>query len=254
MEKDTVLMELASRKNPIIVHMKKLGSDRDFRRESSEFVCDGIKMLREAVSCGMEITCVLAEKDADFDLDGMPVCRVPRDIIEYVSPLKNPQNVFFSCKMRKNTDKAPDGRLVILENIQDPGNVGTVIRSANAFNIDGVILTGSCADLYNPKTVRATMGAIFRQNVTETDLNGVAEIKKRGIKLYGAALGDGSRDIRGVELNGCAFVIGNEGSGLSREMLDLCDDRVIIPMNPQCESLNAAIAASVIMWEMSRNG
>lgn len=141
----------------------------------------------------------------------------------------------------------------MLESVQDPGNVGTVIRTANAFGIDAVILTGNCADLYNPKTVRATMGAIFRQRVL---CRGVDELMPllagNGLALYGAALSARAADIRRVDVKNAAVAIGSEGSGLSAALLALCRGEVIIPMRPDSESLNAGVAASVVMWEMAR--
>jgi TrmH family RNA methyltransferase len=142
--------------------------------------------------------------------------------------------------------------IIILEGVQDPGNVGAVVRTADAFGIGAVVLTGGCADPYNPKTVRATMGAIFRQNIIVTDMSGVAALKLNGYLLYGASLGEGSRDIREVPLQNAAVAIGSEGHGLSDDMLALCDEKLVIPMSPKSESLNAAVAASIVMWEMRR--
>ena len=142
---------------------------------------------------------------------------------------------------------------IVLESVQDPGNVGTVIRTANAFGVDAVILTGVCADLYNPKTVRATMGAIFRQRVLELPLAELrAALDENGLPLYGAALSETARDFREIPLDKAAVAVGSEGNGLSTELLAICDGQLIIPMRPDSESLNAGVAASVIMWEMSR--
>ena len=142
---------------------------------------------------------------------------------------------------------------IVLENVQDPGNVGTVIRTANAFGIGAVLLVGACADLYNPKTVRATMGAIFRQRVEQLSVDEMkALLCENALPLYGAALSDGARDIRQAELRQAAVAIGSEGNGLSRELLALSDGQIIIPMTPESESLNAGVAASVVMWEMTR--
>ena len=141
----------------------------------------------------------------------------------------------------------------MLENVQDPGNVGTVIRTANAFRIGAVILCGCCADLYAPKTVRATMGAIFRQRVLTAEREELpALLRKNGLPLYGAALSASSQDIHTLDLHRSAVAVGSEGKGLSEELLSLCAKQLIIPMNPDSESLNAAVAASVIMWEMFR--
>nr|MBP8640658.1 RNA methyltransferase [Oscillospiraceae bacterium] len=142
---------------------------------------------------------------------------------------------------------------LILETVQDPGNVGTVIRTADAMGTDAVILVGGCADLYNPKTVRATMGCIFRQTVIEMDLDELESyVNRNELRLFGAALSENAKDIRKIDMNKLAVAIGSEGKGLSGNLLKLCSGQVIIPMRPNCESLNAAVAASIVMWEMSR--
>ena len=132
--------------------------------------------------------------------------------------------------------------------------MGTILRTADAFRADGVLLVNACADLYNPKTVRATMGAVFRCPVWTC---GVPELRAlltaSGLPLYGAALRTDTVDARSVEYGRCAIAIGSEGKGLSRELLAVCDRTVLIPMSDHCESLNAAIAASVLLWEAARN-
>ena len=144
-------------------------------------------------------------------------------------------------------------RVMVLEGVQDPGNVGTVLRTASAFGIDLVVLLGGCADLYHPKTVRATMGAVFRQPVWQTDLAGLEKaLADWGLPLYGAALTDSARDVRSLPMAGLAVAVGSEGSGLTPALLSLCQGQVIIPMAPWSESLNAAVAAAVLMWEMVR--
>ena len=141
---------ISSRKNTYIANVRALASDGAYRREQGQFLCDGIKTLREAVAFGAEIVSVLWKEQAE--------------LFDYASPLKNSPGPLFAVRMRR-IGAARLKNAVVLEGVQDPGNVGTVIRTANAFGVDAVILTGVCADLYNPKTVRATMGAIFRQRV-----------------------------------------------------------------------------------------
>ena len=144
-------------------------------------------------------------------------------------------------------------RAIVLENVQDPGNVGTVLRTASAFSIGAVVLTGDCADLYSPKTVRATMGAVFRQRVLRLDRSELpAWLEEHGLPLYGAALSKDAQDLRGLDLTHAAVAVGSEGQGLSPELLALCRGEVIIPMDARSESLNAAVAAALLMWEMNR--
>lgn len=250
---------ITSRKNPLILHIKKLGTDRKYRYECGEFLCDGIKLLKEAVMHGAKITSVLyADGFNGIEANDIPdeakIIKVPQDMISYVSPLKNPQPVLFTCKMNQEPLRAEDiaAPSVILETVQDPGNIGTILRSANAFGIDSVIFLGDCADPYGPKTVRAGMGAVFRQKFLECDFSDVVKIKESGIKILGAALTESAKTIDNTCLENTIVAIGSEGMGLSDKMLKMCDGQVIIPMDPECESLNAGIAASIIMWEMRK--
>lgn len=246
--------EIKSRKNPIIVHLKKLGTDSSYRRETDEMLCDGEKLLQEALNNGAELTAVLTDGIKPLDLPPfVPVYKVEHDIIETVSPLKSPQSVLFSCRIpTPGKSRSGSSSRVILEEIQDPGNVGTILRTAAAFGIGSVIMTGSCADPYHPKTIRASMGAVFRQCIELMELEEIAALKAQGIRLCGAALTEDSCDIRSITCENTAFAIGSEGRGLSEELLALCDEKIIIPMSPGSESLNAAVAAAIIMWEASK--
>ena len=243
---------LTSRKNPLICHLRALGSDRAYRREHGEFLCDGEKLLTEALLWNAEITAVLWCGKPTLDVACPVQYSADRALLDYVSPLKSAASVLFSVRI-KTWNAADPGRTLVLETIQDPGNLGTILRTANALGIDTVVLTGECADLYNPKTVRAGMGAVFRQRCLEIGREGLpAFLASGGQKLYGAALSDRSADIRGLDLAGVAVAIGSEGQGLSDKLLSLCAGELIIPMRPSCESLNAAVAAAIIMWEMQR--
>lgn len=252
---DAAMERITSRKNPYITHIRNVASDGEYRREKAEYICDGVKTLKEAVHFGAEIVSVMW-KEKSAEIDGL-CCEnqyeVPAELFDYASPMKNSAGPLFAVRIPDNGESTKLGNAVVLENVQDPGNVGTVIRTANALNVDAVILVGACADVYNPKTVRATMGAIFRQNIIKTDINGLGELlKKNNLPLYGAALTEKAVDLRSVELKNAAVAIGSEGRGLSREFLDACTGQIIIPMNPDSESFNAGIAAAIIMWEAMR--
>ena len=249
------MTEITSRKNEYIRHLRELSADKSYRTERGEYLCDGLKLLREALQFGAEVTSVLwKEKAQALDgLEGAAQYLAPAELFDYASTMKNSPGPLFTVKIPAADAAQPLHRAIILENVQDPGNVGTVIRTANAFGIDAVILTGDCADLYNPKTVRSTMGAIFRQRVISCELGDLTELlNKNGLPLYGAALTDKARNILDVDVKKAAVAVGSEGRGLSTGLLSLCDSAVIIPMQPDSESLNAAVAASVIMWEMAR--
>jgi len=245
--------QITSRKNHIITQLRALGTDTAARRAAGEFLCDGEKALNEALTAGAEVTRILwaGEPKQKLPETAEQYC-CPLDLLQYVSPLKNSPGPVFSVKIPKRAEKRVQNAIV-LENVQDPGNVGTVIRTANAMGVGAVVLASACADLWNPKTVRATMGAIFRQNVVETDLVGLKDyVNQNELKLYGAALSDRAADIREVNVKNAAVAVGSEGGGLSDALLSICEGEVIIPMEPCAESLNAAVAASIVLWEMRR--
>ncbi len=245
--------KLSSRQNKTVAHLRKLGTDKAYRHSCGEGICDGLKLLREASMWGVEILSVFWSGDSAMELpSSVKQYSLTPELMDYASPLKNSPGPIFTFRMPGWSEEAP-GRCLVLETIQDPGNLGTILRTANALSMDTVILTGDCADVYNPKTVRAAMGAVFRQRVLSMERGEMREyLTRNGIHLYGAALSDASRDIRSVSLDKAAVAIGSEGRGLSKEFLALCDGELIIPMNEQCESLNAGVAAAIVMWELCR--
>ena len=246
---------LSSRKNPAVVRLRTLAADPGFRREEGEFVCDGRKLLTEALEKGAEIT-TLVWKERTEDLPGLGDVRqivVPAELFEYVSPMKNSPGPLFTVRMKAEETQPHFERALLLEGVQDPGNVGTLIRTAAALGIDTVLLCGACADVYSPKAVRATMGAVFRERLLHTDAAGAKALcAKYGLPLYGAALSQRAADLRGLDLRRAVVAIGSEGQGLSEELLTLCDGELIIPMTPGSESLNAASAGTIVLWEMAR--
>jgi len=249
------IQKITSRKNRVITHLRAVASDSEFRAQCGEFICDGMKTLREALAYGAEIRCVLWRNEPqDTELpDSAEQFTAPDELFEYASPLRSSGGPAFTVAIPKQAEDAILEKVIVLENLQDPGNVGTVIRTANAFGIDAVILVGDCADLYNPKTVRASMGAIFRQRVLRLSLSELKSFTERNyLPLFGAALSERAADVRSIEIHRAAVAIGSEGRGLSKELLSLCGGEIIIPMCPDSESLNAAVAASVLMWEMYR--
>jgi len=243
---------ITSRKNPYIVHLRALAADGAYRRARGEFVCDGEKLLREALSSGMRVTSVLGAGEEGLP-DAGRVYLAPQDLVEYASPLRNSPGPVFTVKIPEIPVPERPKNALILENVQDPGNVGTVVRAADALGIGTVVLVGECADLWSPRTSRATMGAVFRQPVATTDIDGLPELLSRfSLPLFGAALCAGAADIRELPVGKAAVAIGNEGSGLSEKLLSLCEKKLVIPMSPRSESLNAAMAATIVMWEMKR--
>lgn len=247
---------ITSRSNPLLAHLKKLIKDRSYRREQGEFVCDGVKMLEEALKWKADITTVLLTEGLSVPLPKTGrVVEVPASLMSSISPMKAPQGVLFTCRMPDLTppDTLTGRTWLVLDGLQDPGNVGTIWRSADAFGASGLLLTGSTADPYNWKAVRASMGAVFRLPVWELDEAALTDLCRRsGLPLYGTALRDDTADLRDLPADPCVIAIGSEGKGLSDELLRRCDKTVKIPMEPTCESLNAAMAATAVLWERYR--
>ncbi len=245
---------ISSRKNQFIQHLRQLTSSASERNKNREFVLDSEKLLKEALQNSVKVKSVFWRQKPQFELPPeIDEYALPEELFQYVSPLKESKGPIFIAEMPEKREISGD-KIIILENLQDPGNVGTIVRTANAMSFDAVILVGECADIYNPKTVRATMGAIFRQHVVSTNLDGLKEIlSEKNLSLCGAALSDRAMNIQSVNLEKCAVAIGSEGKGLSAKMLEMCDLEVIIPMAEGSESLNAAIAASIVMWERKRS-
>ena len=178
--------------------------------------------------------------------------QVPPDLMKSISPAQTPQGVLAVCGLPDQAlpETLEGRRYAVLDGVQDPGNVGTILRTADAFHADGLFLVNACADLYNPKTVRASMGAVFRcpaWRCTLEELTGL--LQRADLPLYGAALREDTLDVRQVDWKRSAALVGSEGRGLSQAALDACTATVKIPMNPRCESLNAAAAAAVLLWE-----
>lgn len=248
--------QIRSRKNQYILHLRALARDKDARRDAGEYVCDGEKLLREALQFGAEVTSVLWRDAAAFPLpDGIAQYAADAELVAYASPLMHSPGPVFTVRLPEMRLPQPLRHVIVLEGVQDPGNVGTVIRTANALGMDAVVLTGACADLYSPKTVRAAMGALFRQPVLTCTTDELLQLLRANcLKLYGAALTDAAQDLRRVPLSPAAVAIGSEGRGLSTQLLTQCDGQIIIPMQPGAESLNAAVAAAVVMWEIARTG
>ena len=248
---------ITSRSNPIVKRLRALAASADFRREHRQFLCDSPKLVEEALRWKGSVRAVVCTDPAALPElpDGVECVTVSRDVMEAVSPAKTPQGVLCVCDLPDTAlpSRLDGRRYVVLDGVQDPGNVGTVLRTADAFGADGVILLPGCADPFSPKTVRASMGAVFRCPVWQCEPEELKNLLRAcGISLYGAALREDTVDARAVNYDRVAIAIGSEGRGLSQRVLGLCDATVRIPMEPRCESLNAAVAAAVLLWEMYR--
>ncbi len=246
-----------SRANPLAVRVRRLNSRRGIRREENAFAAEGSKLLAEALRWGAGIETVIAAPGVS--LPELPasvrVVEVPDSLIASIADTQTPQGIVFICKGKSLAipEQLSRGRWLVLDGVQDPGNVGTIWRTADAFGADGLVLCHGCADPWSPKTVRATMGAVFRLPVYEGTMEEVADkLAAASVPLYATALRKDTVDVRDVCLDKAAVIIGSEGRGVSEQALSLCQKTIKIPMRARCESLNAAVAASVVLWEMAR--
>ena len=244
---------ITSRKNPLLQQVKKLLSSKKARETAGLFVADGTKLLEEAVKYYPGLDTVILSDGVEADVpESVRVIRVPGDVMESISPMASPQGALFLCRFPEKKDFSPVPGMLLLDGIQDPGNIGTILRTADALDIPVVLLEG-CADPFSHKVVRASMGAVFRTDVVISDWETVkkacAEAK---IPVGVTALSPRAKDLRQSELKTMAVVIGSEGQGVRKEILESAGAELIIPMNPHCESLNAAVAATIVMWQMKQ--
>ena len=244
---------ITSRSNPLCTHIRKLNTSASYRREQGEFAGEGPKLLAEALKAGQAVTTVVTPEKTEVSCPGhVRRVEMPSDLFQSLCDTKTPQGVLFVCKTPDTAmpESLEGRRYLVLDGVQDPGNVGTVWRTADAFGADGLILLEGCADPFSPKTVRSTMGAAFRLPVYRSTAETLKEkCRQAHLPLYATALREDTEDVAAADLRRCAAVIGSEGRGVSDEILNLCEKTLKIPMRERCESLNAAVAAAVILWE-----
>ncbi|MBQ8621824.1 MAG: RNA methyltransferase [Oscillospiraceae bacterium] len=240
---------ITARKNPFLQQVRRLLSSRKAREEAGLFAADGTKLLAEAIKWWPELDTVILSDGVEMDIPAhVRLIRVPEDVMASISPMETPQGALFLCRLPEKKRFEPKKGMLLLDGIQDPGNVGTILRTADALDIPVALLEG-CADPYSHKVVRSSMGAVFRTAPVQTTWQ---EVRESGIPVAVTALSDRAEDIRKAELSAMAVVIGSEGRGVRQEILRSADRELIIPMNERCESLNAAIAAAIVMWQMKQ--
>ena len=258
-EKQVNFLIITSRKNPTVSDFRLLLRERKEREKAGVFVIEGIKMTEEAVKTGCVFTQIMMTAAAEekyterlkSTLKSVPVTIISEDIAEYISDTKTPQGIFAAIKTLDKveiSDKIKNGtRLMILDSLQDTGNIGTIIRTCDAFGTDALILSDDCADIYSPKVVRATMGSLFRLPCIKAELTEIIpKLREYKYTVYGAVLDENAKALGSFSFpEKTAVVIGNEGNGISPAVKELCDAGVFIPMK-SAESLNAAVAAGIL--------
>ncbi len=268
-------MLIASRDNPKIKLYLRLLSSKKARQSEGMYVVEGARLCADAIAeykkGKLDIYAAFAapsavEKYADYIdpklfEDGDRFYLLDEALAGRICDTKASQGIFIIAKMSDNifneSSIKSNGRYLVLDNVQDPGNLGTVLRTADAVGADGVVLSNGCCDPYNPKAVRATMGSLFRLNIyLHEDFAGLcAMLDRLGIKTMAAVVDSGAVPVESADYSGgCAVIIGNEGSGIPKEHVRLCRERITIRMRGNANSLNAAMAAGIILWEMTGRG
>lgn len=239
-------MEITSLNNELIKELTKLNSKK-YRDLTNTFLIETEHLVNEAIKNNL-VKLVIILKDYDFKTNIKKII-VTKEIMKKLSDSVSCPKVM-AVAIKKNDNKIGN-KVLILDKLQDPGNLGTIIRSAVAFNFDTIILSEDTVDLYNPKVIRATQGMLFNINIMRNCIKDeIRKLKENNYLILGTKVTDGV-DVKKYEINKkFALIIGNEGQGISEDILKLCEDYLYINMNRKCESLNAGVAASILMYEL----
>lgn len=239
-------MVITSVNNEHIKEISKL-KEKKYRDSTGTFLIEGEHLLVEAYKSNL-VKEVFVLEGNNIDID-VPITYVTSSVMKKMSTTDSIPSVL--AVVNKKEDNMIGNKLLILEDIQDPGNLGTIIRSAMAFDIDTIVLSPNTVDLYNSKVIRSTQGMIFHINIVVRKLdNFIKNIKEDGYKIYGTKV-DNGKDIRNIDIpSKYALIIGNEGNGMSIEISNLCDEYLYIKMNKKTESLNAGVATSILLYEI----
>lgn len=240
-------MLIESKDNKKVKYINKLRVNK-FMLKEKKFVVEGEHLVKEARDAGVLLE-TFSTSEVNYNVPNNIVAPI---IMDYISNLPSSSTVVGICKFIGESESLGD-RIIILDDVQDPGNLGTIIRSANAFNISSVVLGMSTVKKYNEKVIRASQGMLFKVNVISKDLKTfIPYLIDNGYRVYGTNVEDGI-DLSNASLSGkMAVVMGNEGSGITPEIKDLLSDNIYIKTSDTCESLNVSVAASIIMYEMGK--
>lgn len=256
---------ISSKDNEQIKYVKKL-KEKKFRDETHEYIIEGIKLIREAIEENVTIKTIIIcedcvegenaiEQSLLYEIAKYNCIYVKRKIFQLLTDVMTPQGIMAVVEQGDNNDAIDYHQDIILalDNIQDPGNLGTILRTADSANLKQIILTKETADPYNPKVVRSTMGAIFRMNIITTNSleKTLKEIQKHHFEVVATSL-ETENSIYDIDYQKKVIVIGNEAKGVSRDIQNLADKKVKIPMLGKTESLNASVAAGIMIYEYVR--
>lgn len=242
-------MVIESKDNKKIKEIRKL-SQKKYRDKEKKFIVEGEHLVLEAYKSGY-LNELILEEDCKINLD-VNTTYVTKDVLKSISQLDVPYNIIGICSYKEEKENL-GSRILILDGIQDPGNLGTIIRSSLAFNVDTIVLSENTVDLYNSKVLRSAQGMNFHINIIRKNIvSFVKTLKENNYKIYSTDVVCGS-DIKNVNISSkYAIIMGNEGNGVSQDLKELCDENLYISMNSKCESLNVAVASSIILYELNK--
>ena len=254
------MIRVTSKDNPSVRRLRALTEKKKERRASGLFVCEGEKVFREAVAAHVEIADVLlteeakdrlCEEIAACEAAGIRVLVCDGKVLSYVSDVESPQGVVFTVAMPEPSEDLAPSDLLVCDEIRDPGNLGTIIRTADAFGCGGVYLVGDCVDVWSPKVVRSCMGSIFRVPIWHGDVQSCADFcSKHSLQLLVSKPRMDSFAISEGLPKHCAIAVGNEAHGVSAELDRASEGSLYVDMTGGAESLNASVCAGVILWHM----
>ncbi len=242
-------MLITSLDNKKIKEINKL-KNKKYRDKENKFIIETKNIIKEAYKEGLLLELFIKENtNQELDID-IETNYVTEEVMNKIKQIPS-SNMIGICK-KITPSKELGNKILLLDEIQDPGNLGTIIRSSVGFNIDTIVLSNKCCDLYNEKVIRATEGNMFKINILREDLvKTIEQIKNKNIKVFGTDVTNGI-DVRNISLDKYAIVMGSEGNGMSQEIRDLVDDNIYIKTNTKIESLNVGVAASIILYELNK--
>lgn len=245
------MQRIDSLNNHRVKAWKKLKTKKG-RDKQEAFLIEGDHLVEEALQSNVKVMAIIVDEardDLPFSAHDVPVVQVSKPIFRELSDTDTPQGIIAVCQKLKETPLPLKGKFLLLDEVQDPGNVGTMIRTADCAGFDAVILGKGCADLYNPKTIRSTQGSLFHLPIYQQDLTEtIRRLKEHQIPVFGTALTEAT-DYRKIgKRSSYALLVGNEGAGVKPEFLELCDENLCIPIYGKAESLNVAVAAGILMY------
>ncbi|MDD3187269.1 MAG: RNA methyltransferase [Bacilli bacterium] len=243
-------MLYTSTENNKIKEIKKL-NNKKYRDETGLFLVEGEHLVKEAINADLIKTLIIESGYFFENIKNIEIIEVSSSVLKYISSLDTPQPIMGICY--KKSSEVIGNRILVLDNIQDPGNLGTIIRSSVAFNVDTIVLSQDSVDLYNSKVIRASQGMLFHINIIEKELKSfIKDLKRDGYNIISTDVKKGKSLKELVKKEKVVIIMGNEGNGVRKDLIDLADDFLYIKMNNDCESLNVAIATSIILYEFDK--